>query len=282
MNYFDLHCDTPFKCYKENLSFKDPSLAVSESKGKFFDKWYQTFAIWINENEEKPYELYINALADFKEKLKDAPSNLTPIFSVEGGALIENDIERLFRLKSDGIRFLTLTWNGENTIAGGQKTEKGLTDFGKEVIKEMNTLKIGCDLSHINEKSFYSAIEIADFPLATHSNCRTLLDHPRNLTDEQIKLIAEKGGIIGLCYYPAFLGGKPFDALYKNICHLLDMGLENNIALGSDFDGAVMDETLSSLLDIPVFYNFLSKKGLKDKLLDKIFFQNANNYIAKL
>ena len=146
----------------------------------------------------------------------------------------------------------------------------------------MNTLKIGCDLSHINEKSFYSAIEIADFPLATHSNCRTLLDHPRNLTDEQIKLIAEKGGIIGLCYYPAFLGGKPFDALYKNICHLLEMGLENNIALGSDFDGALMDETLSSPLDIPCFYEFLSRNGLENKLLDKIFFQNANNYIAKL
>ena len=131
-------------------------------------------------------------------------------------------------------------------------------------------------------RCIYSAIEIADYPLATHSNCRTLFDHPRNLTDEQIKLIAEKDGIIGLCYYPVFLGGKPLDALYKNICHLFEMGLENNIALGSDFDGAVMDETLSSPLDIPNFYSFLSKKGLNNKLLDKIFFQNANNYIAKL
>ena len=282
MNYFDLHCDTPLKCYREKICFKDSSLAVSADKGEFFDKWYQTFAIWINETEEKPFELYTNTLADFKAKLKDAPDNLTPIFAVEGGALIENDIDRLYLLKEDGIRFLTLTWNGENAIAGGQKTEKGLTDFGREVIKEMNSLKIGCDLSHINKKSFYNAVEIADFPLATHSNCRSLCSHLRNLTDEQIKLIAEKGGIIGLCFYPLFLKGEPFEALYHNIYHLLEMGFEDNIALGSDFDGADMEESLSSPLDIPAFYDFLSQKGLKNSLLDKIFFENANNYIAKL
>lgn len=282
MNYFDLHSDTPTECYRKNISFKDSALAVSADKGKNFDKWYQTFAIWINETEEKPYELYINALADFKEKLKDAPDNLTPIFAVEGGTVIENDIERLYRLKDDGISFLSLTWNGENAIAGGVKTRKGLTDFGRDVIKEMNSLKIGCDLSHINEKSFYSAIEVADYPLATHSNSKIILNHPRNLTDEQIKLIAGKGGIIGLCYYSLFLGGKPFEALYKNICHLLYMGLEDHIALGSDFDGAEMDKTLSSPDDIPAFYEFLSQKGLNGKLLDKIFFQNANNFIAKL
>ena len=282
MNYFDLHSDTPIKCYKNNVDFKDSSLAVSRDKGKHFDKWYQTFAIWINETEEKPFELYTKVLEDFKEKLKVAPDNLTPIFAVEGGALIENDIDRLYRLKEDNIRFLTLTWNGENAIAGGQKTDKGLTDFGKDVIKEMNSLKIGCDLSHINEKSFYTAVEIADYPLATHSNCRNLCDHPRNLYDDQIKLIAEKGGILGLCYYPLFLCGKPFDALYENLYHLLDMGLENNIALGSDFDGADMDESLSSPLDIPKFYEFLLEKGLENALLDKIFFKNANNYIAKL
>ena len=125
MNYFDLHCDTPFKCYKENLSFKDPSLAVSESKGKFFDKWYQTFAIWIDETEEKPYELYINALADFKGKLKDAPSNLTPIFSVEGGALIENDIDRLYRLKSDGIYHCRGSENRKRTHRFWERSNKG-------------------------------------------------------------------------------------------------------------------------------------------------------------
>lgn len=282
MDYFDLHSDTPNKCYREQLSFKDSSLAISSDKGKFFNKWYQTFAIWIDETEENPFELYINMLNGFKEKLKDAPDNLTPIFMVEGGSLIENDIDRLYRLKKDNIRFLTLTWNGENTIAGGQKTEKGLTDFGRKVIKEMNTLKIGCDLSHINEKSFYSAIEIAEYPLATHSNCRTLCDHPRNLTDQQIKLIAQKGGIIGLCYYPEFLGGNPFEELYKNIFHLLDMGLENHIALGSDFDGAKMDRILSSPIDVPNFYEFLYQKGLEELLLNKIFFQNANNFIAKL
>lgn len=146
----------------------------------------------------------------------------------------------------------------------------------------MNRLKICADLSHLNEKSFYGAIELSDFPLATHSNCKSVYDNPRNLTDNQIKLIAQKGGIIGLCLYPAFLGDHPFSGIWRNISHLLDMGLENHISIGSDFDGAEMHEDLNSLDKIPSLYDFLGQKGLKKPLIDKIFFENAYNYIAKL
>lgn len=146
----------------------------------------------------------------------------------------------------------------------------------------MNNLKIGCDLSHINEKSFYSAIEYAAFPLATHSNSKKICNHKRNLTDEQIKLICEKGGIIGFCFYPKFLGGDVFEKLYENIFHIADMGFENHIAIGSDFDGAEMDKKLGKIEKVPDLYTFLKAKGLSDSLLHKIFYENANNYIAKL
>ncbi len=282
MNFFDLHCDTPYECYKQNEKFYVNRLAVSGKGGERFDNWKQVFAVWIKDDVLNPWRLYKDILNNFKEKLRQKPENLTPYFAVEGGAVIENDIDRLYALKQDGISLLTLTWNGENTLAGGVDSQKGLTAFGKKVIKEMNRLKIGCDLSHINEKGFFEAIETADFPLATHSNCKEICFHKRNLTLEQIKLIAEKKGVIGLCFYPSFLGENVYDKIYQNIFYLCDKGFENNIAIGSDFDGAEMDKKLDNISKIPHLYNFLKCRGLKKELLYKIFYKNADNFIAKL
>lgn len=279
MNYFDLHCDTPYECYYKNQDFLKNSLAVSGEKGAKFDNWKQIFAVWIRDDAAEPYKLYNAILKDFKKKLKSKPDNLTPYFSVEGGAVIEDNIDRLYELKKDGICALTLTWNGENRIAGGSKSDKGLTDFGKRVIRDLNSLNMLCDLSHLNEKSFYSAIELADYPIATHSNCRTVFDCPRNLSDNQLKLIAEKGGIVGLCFYPEFLGGDVLEKLYRNIYHMLELGMENNIAIGSDFDGADMSGTLCDISKIPFLYANLNEKGIDKSVLDKIFYKNAENYL---
>lgn len=282
MNFFDLHCDTPYECYKKGCGFYVNQLAVSGSRGEFFEKWSQVFAVWIKDDAEKPFNLYKDILLDFKQKLNGSPKNLTPYFSVEGGAVLEDHSDRLFTLKEDGVSFLTLCWNGENRICGGTKSDKGLTKFGKEVINKMNRLKIAADLSHLNGKSFYSALEISDFVLATHSNCKAVCNHPRNLTDDMLRLLAEKDGIVGLCFYPEFLSGNVFDSLYENICHLLDLGLENSIALGSDFDGGTMDKSLDNIAKVPALYDFLAAKGLNRPVLDKIFYQNAQNYVAKL
>ena len=279
MNYFDLHCDTPYECYFKKQDFLKNSLAVSGEKGAVFDNWKQVFAVWIRDDLDEPYRLYKAILRDFKEKLSKKNDNLTPFFSVEGGAVLEGDTDRLYALKEDGVRILTLTWNGENRIAGGSKTYKGLTDFGKRVIREMNGLKMLCDLSHLNEKSFYSAVELADYPLATHSNCKAVFDCPRNLSDNQLKLIAQKGGIVGLCLYPKFLGGEVFDRLYRNIYHLLELGMEDNIAVGSDFDGADMAAELCDISKIPLLRAKLHEKGLSETVLDKTFYKNAENYL---
>lgn len=282
MNYFDLHCDTPFECHKKNEGFYVNSLAVSGNLGEVFRNWKQTFAVWIKDNEQKPWTLYKSILSGFKEKLKEAPKNLTSFFAVEGGAVIERDLDRLYLLKEDGISLMTLTWNGENEIAGGVDSEKGLTDFGKNAIKIMNSLKIACDLSHINEKGFYKAIELSDFPLASHSNCKAICPHKRNLSLEQIRLINGKKGVIGLNFYPLFLGENVFESIYQNIFYLCDKGFEDIIAIGSDFDGAEMNEKLDNISKIPSLFSFLSKRGLQKELLFKIFFKNADNFIAKL
>lgn len=278
MNFFDLHCDTPYKCFFETCDFYKNSLAVSGGKGSLFQKWKQVFAVWINDDTENPFELYKLVMANFKEKIKEKPKNLTPYFAVEGGAVIGKNLDLLHILKQDGISFFTPTWNGENYIAGGVNTDTGLTDFGVQVIKELNYLNIACDLSHLNEKSFYRVCEISEKVVATHSNCQSICKNKRNLTDSQLKLIKEKNGLVGLCFYPLFLGEDVKISIYRNIYHLLNLGMENNIAIGSDFDGADMDKELDNLEKIPVLYAFLESKGLENKLLDKIFYENANKF----
>ena len=282
INFFDLHCDTPYACYFKNQDFLKNSLAVSGEKGKCFKKWKQTFAFWISDDAKEPFKLYQNLMYSFKQKTADLPPNLTPVFSVEGGAVIGNDINLLYKLSDDGIRFLTLTWNGENRIAGGSGTHAGLSAFGKNVIKKMNELHIATDFSHLNDKSFFSAIDIAEYPIATHSNCRAICDVPRNLTDEQLKLISQRRGIVGLCFYPLFLDGDFCSKIYENIWHMLNLGLEDNIAIGTDFDGADMYPCIDEISKIPQLYYELSKKGINNGLLDKIFFKNADNYILNL
>ena len=282
MDFFDLHCDTPYECYSKNQKFYVNQLAVSGNQAETFGNWHQTFAFWIKDDLPSPWQKYKEIYADFTSKLKEKPQNLTPHFAVEGGALLENDAERVFSLKKDGVKFLTLTWNGENNLAGGVKSDKPLTDFGKKVIKNLNHSKIGCDLSHLNEKSFYKAVEISKFPLATHSNCRDLCENPRNLKAEQIKLIAHKGGVMGLCFYPEFLGEDVFESIYRNIFYLCEKGYEDIIAIGSDFDGAKMSPKLDKICKVKDLYSFLESKGLKKDLLHKIFYLNAYNFVAKL
>lgn len=275
MDFFDLHCDTAYKMYVENKGFLKSDLAVSCEKGDCFDNWIQAFAIWINDTQENPFLFYKNALKHLKESLC---GKVNPIFAVEGGSVIGNNIDLLYELERDGIKLLTLTWNGENLIAGGTKSQKGLTDFGKNVIKEMNKIGMAVDLSHLNDRSFYSVIENAERVLASHSNCRSICNHKRNLTDEQLRLIAERGGIIGLNFYPEFLGDSFYDDIYRNIYHLCKMGLENNIAIGSDFDGAAMPKEMQDISYIPALYNKLLENGLKKPLLERIFYKNAEDF----
>ena len=283
MNFFDLHCDTPYKCYENGFSFDDSSLSVSSNGVTCFEKWYQCFAIWISEKVENPFSYYKNVLNNFKSELNAVKNGLKPIFTVEGGTLIGNDLERVKRLKNDDVRALTLTWNGENQIASGANAIGGLKPFGKQVIKSLNDNGIATDLSHLNRESFFDAIDITQYPIATHSCCDSVFSHKRNLTDEQINLIAQANGIIGVCLYPEFLGyGDVFFNVYKHIEHLLNMGLENHIAIGSDFDGADMDDELDSIIKIPILYEKLNKYGICNEILNKIFFENAYNFFFGL
>ena len=280
MRYFDLHCDTPSVCFKKNVQPYDLSLAASTQKGKYFDEWYQCYAVFIHDNCENPIGHYSSVITDFKSKFSGM-AKPKPIYTLENGLPITS-LEFVDKLANDGISAITLTWNGENQIAGGALSDTGLKPFGRQVINRMNKNKMVCDLSHLNRKSFFEVADCAETVFASHSCCDKTHHHPRNLTDEQIRLIANRGGVVGLCFYPEFLGTKyVFEGVWRHVNHLLNMGLENSICVGSDFDGAVMAEELNGVDKIPELYGFLSSKGLSKSLLDKFFSENAKSFFRK-
>lgn len=282
MKYFDLHADTAYRCLGENLAFNDNALHITADKASVFDEWHQCYVAFIKDGIKEPFEYYKKAVAFLKNEFKNKAQNLTPILTVEGGLLIENDLSRIETMYNDGIRALTLTWNGENQIAGGADTDIGLKNFGKEVIKELNHFNIMTDLAHLNKKSYYKALELAKTPIVTHSCIEHVNNHKRNIDDNQLKFLVEKGGIFGLCFYPDFLGqGNVFENVYKNIFHILDLGYEDYLSIGSDFDGADMDNNLCDISAVPSLYQYLKTRNISEEILDKIFFYNAYNFFRK-
>ena len=282
MKFFDLHADTVSKCLDKNLSFNDDVLHITPRKALAFDEWHQCFAIFIRDGIQEPFEYYKKAVAFFGNEFNKKPNNLTSILTVEGGLLIENDLSRIEKMHNDGVRALTLTWNAENQIAGGADSDVGLKDFGKDVIDELNRFDIMIDLAHINKKSFYPALELANKPIITHTCLENFNKHRRNVDDDQIKALVEKKGILGLCFYPVFLGkDDPLEKIYKNVYHILELGYEDYLSIGSDFDGCDMSEKLADISYVPSLYDYLKSKNINEEILNKIFFYNAYNYFNK-
>ena len=162
------------------------------------------------------------------------------ILAIEGADAVRN-VSHVDMFYKRGVRLITLTWSNDNAIANGIRAEvdNGLTGFGRKVVRRCEDLGIVIDLSHISVKSFYDVAEIATKPfVCSHSNARAVYEHKRGLSDDQFKVIAEKGGVSGINFAPYFLGE---DASIKDILlhieHFCSLGGEWNIGLGSDFDG---------------------------------------------
>ncbi len=278
MNYFDLHCDTVTA-----LADGKTNTAIGTEKLKFFENYTQAFAIWLGDNL-KPNEAFKKA-GDYYSYFKDnilscQNSGFVPFLTLENGAAFGNELENIYLWKERGVKAVTLTWNGANALGFGASFPDGdgLTAFGKEAVSVMNECKIFCDVSHLNRKGFFDCLRFSKEPIiATHSNCKKLCFHQRNLDDEQIKALFSSGGFLGLCFYPLFLGkGDVFELIYEHIYHALELGGENQIGFGSDFDGAEMDKKLDSLEKVYDLSSFLAAKGFENELLEKIFYKNCD------
>lgn len=165
------------------------------------------------------------------------------ILTVEGGEALNGELSILRQLYRIGVRSLTLAWNHRNLLAdgSGERFGAGLSEFGRQVVAEMNRLGMIVDVSHLCEASFYDVLELTKAPvIASHSNSRVVCDHVRNLNDTQLEMIKANGGVIGINFYPYFLnntGEASIDDVVKHIEHICSVTGENHIGIGSDFDG---------------------------------------------
>ena len=275
---FDLHTDLPHALYNDKKS------AVSFDAG--FEKQMLVAAFWVPPDTEHPYSYYRNMYRGFlggnKLPVNCLEADKSVLFSLEGGAPFEKDLNRLYSFKKDKISSVCLTWNRDNSLAGGAFGTGGLTGRGVDAIRILNELSLALDLSHLNNQSLLSAAYGADFILASHSDCAAVHPHPRNLTDEALGIIAEKNGLVGINFYPEFVGsGDIFSGVAKHIEYMLSKGLENSVAIGSDLDGAEMDSRLSKTEDALALYEYLSD-FFGEKLTDKLFYKNAEHFYEKL
>ena len=208
--------------------------------------------------------------------LPDAP---TGVFSIEGGEILQGSLERFAEFDAAArVRMIALTWNFENEIGHPAKNgpEGGLKPFGLSLVREMNRKGVLCDVSHLNEAGFWDVIEHSTLPpVASHSNARALCEHTRNLTEAQIRAVIEKKGYIGVNFYSAFLANgraATLEAVYRHVDAILQLGGEDVVGFGSDFDGIdAWPEGLANPADFPALLNFLAARGgYAPEVLEKI------------
>ena len=304
MNITDTHCDTLCKLTDKNLSFADNNLHISISKLKPEHQYTQFFACFADEEfkydemgrcrkligtfyDKIVSEEQVKFCTNYRELLQGQKENkMCAFLSVEGGGGIKSILDLEYYYKR-GVRMVGLVWNNDNALASGINGWGGVTELGKEIIKKMNELSIILDVSHMNDKSFFEAIELTELPpVASHSCSRAICKNLRNLTDEQFKVIKEKGGYVGINYYPLFLSGNKnagVEDIIRHMEHFLDIGGEDIIGIGSDFDGInILPEGLNSVGDIDILITAMKRLGWSDCLVEKIMSKNIGNIIKKI
>lgn len=200
------------------------------------------------------------------------------MLGIENGLAIEHSLDKLKHFADRGIVYMTLCHNGDNDIcdsARGCNTHNGVSEFGEQVIKEMNRLGIMVDMSHAGEKSFYDALEISEKPIVcSHSNSRILCDHPRNLTDDQLRAIAAKGGVVHTTFYHGFLqktGEADILDGIKHLEHAIDIMGIDHVGIGTDFDGDGGVRGMRDASDIQQFTRQLLRRRYSESDIAKIW-----------
>lgn len=295
---FDAHSDIWTHVAKKRLEGEDNIIRHYHlNKFKEGNINSSIFVVWSDPPYDKnPKERTKQILDKVKEEIKDSNdiihivkksedfdiakenNKIAILIGMEGLKAIEDNIDDIEKLYTFGIRHASLTWNEENKLATGAKGsfDRGLTDDGIKLIKKMEKLGIILDVSHANEKTFWDICKIATKPfIASHSNCRSLCDVPRNLTDNQLREIAKRNGVVGVNSYQEFVS---FDLEKRTIGHLVDhidhmvevMGIDH-IGLGFDFAEYLNLDTLKHYINTYTY----GVKGLEDTT-------KANNIIKEL
>src|SRR5690348_99392 len=249
----DTHNDILSQCFDKHVSFDQSLKGITQSDLQRFKQGgvdAQFFSVWCDGQKQQPYKYGLSQIHTLYATIQRNPDKITLVknssellraikekklaamIGVEGGHMIENDLGKLDTLFERGVRYMTLTWNNSNPWATSAMEEthdsllhqpKGLSDFGKQVVRRMNELGMLVDLSHVGERTFWDAINTVTKPvLVSHSCAYTLCPVFRNLKDDQIKAVAKNGGVIDINFYSAFVDSnfatreKKFITEHKN------------------------------------------------------------------
>ncbi|NLJ33397.1 MAG: membrane dipeptidase [Firmicutes bacterium] len=229
-------------------------------------------------------------LATTSKEIKEivARGKLAALLSIEGGEVLEGAPEILPCLYRLGVRALGLTWNHRNELADGvgeARTGGGLTKMGIETVAQMNNLGMVVDVSHLSPAGFWDVLEYSSQPvIASHSNARGVHDHPRNLSDDQIRALSAQGGVMGINFAPHFLGpAGDLNAVLNHIDYIVHLAGIDCVGLGSDYDGIAATPTgLEDVSQLPNISRGLVARGYTDEDIKKILGENFARVFAQV
>lgn len=306
VSVFDLHCDTALALLGETVNepgnLKTNKLHIDLDRAKKLDGYCQCFACFTTPMMEEWYHLTptlifereISTIQREIDKHKrmiglaynaaDVEANrakgkMSAIMTIEGPAGFGFEPELLEWMYKAGFRISTLGWNESNPLTGSHMTLEGLSDKGREYVREAQRLGMLVDVSHISDKGFWDIMEISSAPvIASHSNSRAVCDHTRNLTDDMFRAICQTGGVAGFNQCALFIGEKPnLDTVCDHILHFLELDPSGaHIALGGDLDGCdELPEGFEGVQSYPAMAQRLLERGLTEEMVQNIFWNNA-------
>jgi membrane dipeptidase len=214
-----------------------------------------------------------------------ADGKLAAILVIENSEGVERSLNILRMLHRIGIRSIGLTHNPNTWAAAGNAEERsggGLTQFGVQLVKEMNRLGMLVDVSHISERGFWDVLEVTERPvIASHSNSKAVCDHPRNLSDAQIKRMAENRGVIGITFVPSFIDPNTptLSRLLEHIDHIVNLVGVDHVGIGSDFDGG--GDLLVDATAFPTITEGLLERGYSEEAIRQILGENHLRLLAE-
>lgn len=317
MKFIDMHCDTLMGAYghPDFPLLNNDKTMVDFARMQQGGQMAQFFAMflpppnahkWMKLDKPIDDDDYINQLsAALKRNLQqhsdiiafagnaddllanDAAGKMSAFLTIEDGRSVQGDMRKLEHYYDMGVRLISLTWNFKNCFGTPNSKDpalmaEGLTDFGKDAIVRMNELGMLVDVSHLSDGGFWDVVKLTQRPfVASHSNCRALSPHQRNLTDEMIRALADKGGVSGLNFCANFLNAdiecndSRAETIVEHILHFINVGGTDCVGLGSDLDGIGGNLEVGSSDKVPVLFDLLSKKGVSDDVIEKVAWKNA-------
>lgn len=309
---FDLHCDTAMALWKANFTqcsnLRSNDLHIDLDRAGELNGYAQCFACFTTDFKSLPdgvtldlvfckeYTGILQQMTANKDKIQQARTAaevkanfengiMSGILTIEGTAGFGFDPAKLESLYDIGFRITTLGWNEKNALCGSCVTGGGLTDLGKEYVREAQRLGILVDVSHISDEAFWDIMRITKAPIiASHSNSRTLWNVPRNLTDDMYREICRTGGTVGINLYSAFLGDRAdLDTVCDHILHFINLASDDtHVSLGGDLDGCDhLPNGFTGVQDYNKLAQKLLQRGVPELTVQNIFWNNAMGVFGK-